>query len=230
MDFSLSLIFFLFTTAYSSPPPNTLSGGSSLAVERHSPDVLYLPNGVFAAGFYAVGYNAFALTVWFAKLSSPSATVVWMANRDQPVNGKGSKLSLQKHSNLFLSYADRTTLWTTGTTSVASVELSLHNTDWKSFWTRISAAVVFIWNSCWLNIFLLHHAFRAASSKNEQSWMRNPATVPGLGANGAVNAIMLLDMFLFPKSTLYLEFFIPVPAILLGIFLIGKGVLRILEE
>lgn len=66
---------------------------------------------------------------------------------------------------------------------------------------------------------------------------------------------MLLDIFLFPKATLYLQFFIPVPAILLvrstliaqwfavhyekslrvlvvslqGIFLIGKDMLRILE-
>ncbi|EXC04464.1 hypothetical protein L484_019062 [Morus notabilis] len=36
------------------------------------------------------------------------------------------------------------------------------------------------------------------------------------GASGAVNAIILLDIFLFPKSTLYLNFFIPIPAILLG--------------
>ncbi|BBH04027.1 RHOMBOID-like protein 12 [Prunus dulcis] len=62
--------------------------------------------------------------------------------------------------------------------------------------------------------FLVHKAYMAASSK---------------GASGAVNAIMLLDIFLFPKSTLYLEFIIPVPAILLGIFLIGKDVLRIIE-
>ncbi|KAL2572552.1 hypothetical protein AAZX31_17G077700 [Glycine max] len=50
-----------------------------------------------------------------------------------------------------------------------------------------------------------------------------------LGASGAVNAVMLLDIFLFPKATLYLNFFVPVPAVLLGIFLIGKDMLRILE-
>ncbi|KAI3957774.1 hypothetical protein MKX01_007605 [Papaver californicum] len=33
--------------------------------------------------------------------------------------------------------------------------------------------------------------------------------------NGAVNAIVLLEIFLFPKATLYFNFFIPVPAILL---------------
>ncbi|MCL7041521.1 hypothetical protein MKW94_028890 [Papaver nudicaule] len=35
------------------------------------------------------------------------------------------------------------------------------------------------------------------------------------GASGAVNAIVLLEIFLFPKAILYVNFFIPVPAILL---------------
>ncbi|CAB4281143.1 unnamed protein product [Prunus armeniaca] len=77
--------------------------------------------------------------------------------------------------------------------------------------------------------FLVHKAYMAASSKGWQPWNMDPSKIPGLGASGAVNAIMLLDIFLFPKSTLYLEFIIPVPAILLGIFLIGKDVLRIIE-
>ncbi|PNX74175.1 S54 family peptidase, partial [Trifolium pratense] len=50
-----------------------------------------------------------------------------------------------------------------------------------------------------------------------------------LGASGAVNAVMLLDIFLNPRATLYLDFIIPVPAALLGIFLIGKDMLRIIE-
>ncbi|KHN48755.1 Hypothetical protein glysoja_015903, partial [Glycine soja] len=62
--------------------------------------------------------------------------------------------------------------------------------------------------------YLIHQAYKAQTSK---------------GASGAVNAVMLLDIFLFPKATLYLDFFIPVPAVLLGIFLIGKDMLRILE-
>lgn len=35
-------------------------------------------------------------------------------------------------------------------------------------------------------------------------------------ANGAVNAVVLLDIFLFPKATLYCNFIVPVSAILLG--------------
>ncbi|KAK8569351.1 hypothetical protein V6N13_046413 [Hibiscus sabdariffa] len=49
------------------------------------------------------------------------------------------------------------------------------------------------------------------------------------GASGAINAIMLLDIFLNPKAILYFDFIIPVPAMLLGIFLIGKDILRIIE-
>ncbi|EOY20566.1 RHOMBOID-like protein 12 isoform 2 [Theobroma cacao] len=77
--------------------------------------------------------------------------------------------------------------------------------------------------------YLVHHAFLALSSKGHAMWMMDPSKTPGLGASGAVNAIMLLDIFLNPKATLYFDFIIPVPAMLLGIFLIGKDVLRIIE-
>ncbi|GMH21903.1 hypothetical protein Nepgr_023746 [Nepenthes gracilis] len=78
--------------------------------------------------------------------------------------------------------------------------------------------------------YLVHHAFLAQLFKERRIWsMSPPSRVPGLGASGAVNAIMLLEIFLFPKSTLYFDFIIPVPAILLGIFLIGKDLLRIIE-
>ncbi|CAK7323227.1 unnamed protein product [Dovyalis caffra] len=77
--------------------------------------------------------------------------------------------------------------------------------------------------------YLLHHGFMALSLKGQGMWVRDPSRTPGLGASGAVNAIMLLDIFLNPRATLYFNFIIPVPAILLGIFLIGKDMLRILE-
>ncbi|KAJ0257318.1 RHOMBOID-like protein 12 [Hirschfeldia incana] len=78
--------------------------------------------------------------------------------------------------------------------------------------------------------YLIHHAYLAASSpKGHGAFVRDPSRTPGLGASGAVNAIMLLDIFLNPRATLYLEFFIPVPAMLLGIFIIGKDILRITQ-
>ncbi|XP_065882264.1 RHOMBOID-like protein 12, mitochondrial [Euphorbia lathyris] len=77
--------------------------------------------------------------------------------------------------------------------------------------------------------YLVHHAYMALSTKGNGMWTKDPSRTPGLGASGAVNAILLLDIFLHPRATLYLDFIIPVPAILLGIFLIGKDALRILE-
>ncbi|KAL5544645.1 hypothetical protein UlMin_008429 [Ulmus minor] len=79
------------------------------------------------------------------------------------------------------------------------------------------------------SIFLLvHSAFLASSSKGQSLWT-DPLRTPALGASGAVNAIVLLDIFLFPKSTLYFNFFIPIPAILLGIYIVGKDFMEMLE-
>ncbi|KAL1824964.1 hypothetical protein ACET3Z_011742 [Daucus carota] len=76
--------------------------------------------------------------------------------------------------------------------------------------------------------YLVYHAFLIPSKSNQVSG-RSPSSIPGLGASGAVNAIMLLDIFLNPKKTIFFEMIIPVPAILVGIFLIGKDMLRIIE-
>ncbi|XP_058221117.1 putative receptor protein kinase ZmPK1 [Rhododendron vialii] len=127
MDFSLCffLILSLFFTPSSSTPPSSISEGSSLSVDRPN-DVLTSPNGVFTSGFYPVGDNAFIYAVWFAK--SFDRTVVWTANRDQPVNGKGSKLLLQKGGELMLTDAGKNTVWTAATTTSTSVQLSLKDT------------------------------------------------------------------------------------------------------
>ncbi|KAI8013971.1 putative receptor protein kinase ZmPK1 [Camellia lanceoleosa] len=110
----------------SSTTRSTLNPRSSLSVEKPN-DILISPNGVFAAGFHPVGDNAFILAIWFAKSSSP--TVVWTANRDQPVNGKASKLSLLNYGKLILTDGGQNTIWfTTTTTSAAMVQLALLNT------------------------------------------------------------------------------------------------------
>uniref|UniRef100_A0A7N2KRN6 Receptor-like serine/threonine-protein kinase n=1 Tax=Quercus lobata TaxID=97700 RepID=A0A7N2KRN6_QUELO len=109
--------------------------GTSLSVEN--PDILRSPNGDFSAGFYSVGDNAFCFAIWFSN----SRTVVWMANRDQPVNGKHSKLSILETGNLILTdasdlnvdvWADASDLnvdvWATNTVSLSSVQLFLYDT------------------------------------------------------------------------------------------------------
>ncbi|CAH1422042.1 unnamed protein product [Lactuca virosa] len=110
-------------------PPLVLNPGSSLSVENKN-DILISPNGLYTAGFYSIGENAYCFSVWFTKpLADGSHTIVWMANRDVPVNGKRSKLSLLKSGNLVLIDADQPLpIWTTTIRdSTESAQLKMNN-------------------------------------------------------------------------------------------------------
>ncbi|XP_076955104.1 putative receptor protein kinase ZmPK1 [Bidens hawaiensis] len=110
--------------------PSVLKPGSSLSVENKD-DLLISPNGLFTAGFYSVGDNAYCFGVWFTKpLSDNSHTIVWMANRDVPVNGKRSKLSVLKSGNLVLrDAAQPLPIWTTNIIdSTKPAQLIMNNT------------------------------------------------------------------------------------------------------
>jgi hypothetical protein len=67
-----------------------LKKSSSLSVEKREEDVIISSNGIFSAGFYQIGENAFSFAIWFTELEDHShnpANIVWMANRKQHVNG-----------------------------------------------------------------------------------------------------------------------------------------------
>ncbi|PON44701.1 S-receptor-like serine/threonine-protein kinase [Parasponia andersonii] len=130
-SFLFYVLYFAITSQLSSSNSDTLRAGSSLSVEKPNVDVLTSPNGVFSAGFHTVGINAYCFSVWFNDSpSQENRTIVWMANRDQPVNGKGSKLSLLKANNLILTDStSRSVVWssTITTTSRSVAELRLNN-------------------------------------------------------------------------------------------------------
>ncbi|XP_027907979.1 putative receptor protein kinase ZmPK1 [Vigna unguiculata] len=119
LSFALLLPLIFFHTFHA-------SSSFSLSVENFKEDVILSPKKTFTAGFYAVGQNAFCFAIWYTR--SPD-TVVWMANRDQPVNGKRSTLSLLKTGNLVLTDAGQFQVWSTGTAnSSRQVRLHLHDT------------------------------------------------------------------------------------------------------
>ncbi|KAL5981880.1 hypothetical protein ACLOJK_015947 [Asimina triloba] len=129
---SFSLILFLYFLTVCSVFPSIssstnsfISSGSSLSVERPY-DVLRSQDGTFSAGFHSVGINAYSFAIWFAQ--AKEFTPVWMANREYPVNGRRSVLSLQSDGNLVLKDGARSVIWTTKTTSNSSVQLRLENT------------------------------------------------------------------------------------------------------
>ncbi|TXG58688.1 hypothetical protein EZV62_016517 [Acer yangbiense] len=109
----LTVLIFLFLSFQTST--GLLTRGSSLSVEDSS-HVLTSPDKTFTCGFYSVGdENAYWFSVWFTN--SSDRTVVWMANRDKPVNGQGSKVSLRRNGAMALTDVDGTVIWMTNTTS-----------------------------------------------------------------------------------------------------------------
>ncbi|XVF36345.1 hypothetical protein REPUB_Repub19eG0050500 [Reevesia pubescens] len=126
------VILFLYLIQFcpfSSSSSDYLIEGSSLSVETKA-DVLTSSDGTFSAGFQPIGHNAYSFSIWFNKPScSDNCTLVWMANRDYPVNGRLSKLSLTKHGNLVLTDAGRITVWSTDTVSdLSPTSLKLYDT------------------------------------------------------------------------------------------------------
>ncbi|GLJ05030.1 hypothetical protein SUGI_0009750 [Cryptomeria japonica] len=97
--------------------------GHSLTPERNQ-TVLQSPDGTFSAGFYAVGINAYGFAIWYSQTPSPY-TVVWMANRNKPVNGKHSRLRLQRDGDFVLLDADGSAVWTTNTKDIGVKEAKL---------------------------------------------------------------------------------------------------------
>ncbi|XP_010937724.1 RHOMBOID-like protein 12, mitochondrial isoform X2 [Elaeis guineensis] len=73
--------------------------------------------------------------------------------------------------------------------------------------------------------FLVHKALIVPSTEGYRQW--DHSRIPGLGASAAVNAIILLDVFLFPKNIIYVNLIMPVPAILMGAILIGTDLWRV---
>ncbi|GMN35042.1 hypothetical protein TIFTF001_005034 [Ficus carica] len=118
-------IFYVLSIVISSPisssNSHTLKEGSSLSVAKPN-NFLTSPNRIFSAGFYPIGVNAYCFAIRF---NEPNGTIVWMANRDQPVNGKGSTLSLLKTGNFVLTDAGLITVWATGTVSQSPTRLYL---------------------------------------------------------------------------------------------------------
>ncbi|KDP41676.1 hypothetical protein JCGZ_16083 [Jatropha curcas] len=131
----MDILFFLIVLLLVISPFISLSAsdyalrwGSHLSVDN-SEDVLISPNGVFSAGFYPVGDNAYSFAIWFSKPTRHNNyTVVWMANRDFPVNGKRSKLLLLETGNLILTDAGQSTAWSSDTSSQSPTMLRLNDT------------------------------------------------------------------------------------------------------
>ncbi|KAE8787206.1 putative receptor protein kinase ZmPK1 [Hordeum vulgare] len=90
----------------------------SFSVEDASSPFLVSPSGSFSCGFREVATNAYTFAIWFT--ASAHATVAWTANRDAPVNGRGSRAELRSDGSLVLQGLDGRVVWSTNTSTTSA--------------------------------------------------------------------------------------------------------------
>lgn len=127
---SVLVVFLLvsfFNDTSASNNRHLLRRGAKISVEDDDDDSGYItsPDNTFACGFYELGENAYWFAIWFTN--SKEKTVVWMANRDRPVNGRGSVVSLRRNGIMILTDLDGTVVWVTNSTSTDAVKAELLN-------------------------------------------------------------------------------------------------------
>lgn len=123
---TILLIFHLFNHSSSSEDRHFLKRGDSISVEDDdSGGFITAPDNSFTCGFYSLGNNAYWFAIWFTN--SKDKTVVWMANRDRPVNGVGSIVSLRRDGVMILTDFDGTIVWEANSTSTGAVKAELLN-------------------------------------------------------------------------------------------------------
>ena len=108
---------------------NFLPKGSSLNVKdpSNTDNLLISPDKTFTCGFLNTGTtNAYYFSIWFTN--SKQKTVVWTSNRDNPVNGRGSRLTLRKNGVMVLTDIDGSIVWQTNTTGSNVERAELLNT------------------------------------------------------------------------------------------------------
>ncbi|KAL2533789.1 G-type lectin S-receptor-like serine/threonine-protein kinase [Abeliophyllum distichum] len=110
----LLALFFSFHSA-TSKSHLQLKRGASLSVDDAS-DFLTSPDNSFTCGFHNLGSsNAYWFAIWFTN--SKDKTIVWMANRDRPVNSRGSEVHFRGDGTMILTDVDGTVVWQTNTTT-----------------------------------------------------------------------------------------------------------------
>ncbi|KAL5061622.1 hypothetical protein RYX36_023359 [Vicia faba] len=110
--FFITIIFFLSKFSYGADtitPSVSLSDGSTLISKDET----------FELGFFNPGNSSNRYVgIWFKNI--PVKTVVWVANRDNPIKDNSSTLIINKQGNLVLLNRNQSLLWSTNTTKKSS--------------------------------------------------------------------------------------------------------------
>nr|POE84515.1 g-type lectin s-receptor-like serine/threonine-protein kinase rks1 [Quercus suber] len=112
MPLILIVLFFPFCTSVDTlTPDQSIKDGQSLISNKNN----------FALGFFSPGNSSYRyLGIWFVKVAKQ--TIVWVANRNDPIIDSSGVLSINPYGNLVLHDSSKRLLWSTnvsvqGTTS-----------------------------------------------------------------------------------------------------------------
>ncbi|KAM3749527.1 hypothetical protein ACB098_05G192300 [Castanea mollissima] len=112
MPLILIMLFFPFCTSVDTlTPDQSIKDGQSLISNKNN----------FALGFFSPGNSSYRyLGIWFVKVAKQ--TIVWVANRNDPIIDSSGVLSINPYGNLALHDSSKRLLWSTnvslqGTTS-----------------------------------------------------------------------------------------------------------------
>ncbi|KAJ4975583.1 hypothetical protein NE237_000689 [Protea cynaroides] len=121
------LLFQFFTSAVSATASNdTITSAESIT----DGEIVVSTGNNYALGFFSPGNSSYRyMGIWFHKI--PEITVVWVANRDNPLNDSSGVVSLAVDGNLIVSSSRdqrRRPLWSTNVSiSDNTTVLKLHN-------------------------------------------------------------------------------------------------------
>ena len=97
-------------------------------------DVVVSNGETFALGFFSPGRSNYRyLGIWYHKV--PGQTIVWVANRDNPINDTSGFLSIDTHGNLVVFYDDNdqtVPLWSTNA-SASTTNNSTAKSSYEKF-------------------------------------------------------------------------------------------------
>ncbi|XP_061346123.1 G-type lectin S-receptor-like serine/threonine-protein kinase At4g27290 [Gastrolobium bilobum] len=106
------LLFFFFHMTYA---VDTITQFQSLP---DNGSTLVSKDGTFELGFFNPGSSSNRYVgIWYKNI--PVRTVVWVANRDNPIKDNSSQLIISKEGNLVLLSQNQTLLWSTNSTTEA---------------------------------------------------------------------------------------------------------------
>ena len=156
--FLLLQTFLLFVFSQFGTSQNTSDGFLTISKQIRDGQVLVSKGENFALGFFSPGVSTNRYVgIWYNK--APENPVVWVANRDNPINDSSGILSIDAHGNLVLRVKDQNqSIWSTNITSKSTnkstfaqlldsgnLQLVLNKTSevlWQSFDYQIGRAHV----------------------------------------------------------------------------------------